>query len=110
MIDRLSDAALALLGSAAVATIVTLNEDGSPHVSSAWVGIEDGEICFATLPDQRKLHNIRRDPRVAVTIQDERINDWGLDHPYRAEAEPTRLSQRGCAMRACSNGADIAEP
>ena len=78
MIDELSDAALALLSSAAVATIVTLNEDGSPHLSSAWVGIEDGEIVFATLPDQRKLHNIRRDSRVAISVQGERVNEWGL--------------------------------
>jgi PPOX class probable F420-dependent enzyme len=97
MIDRLSDAALALLGSAAVATIVTLNEDGSPHVSSAWVGIEDGEICFATLPDQRKLHNIRRDPRVAVTIQDERINDWGLQE-YLVLYGTARITEGGAAQ------------
>jgi len=78
MIEKLSDAALELLASDAVATVVTLNPDGSPHLSAAWVGIEDGEIVLATLPDQRKLHNLRRDPRIALTVQSERINDWGL--------------------------------
>ena len=29
-------------------------------------------------PDQRKLRNLRRDPRIAVTLQGERINQWGL--------------------------------
>lgn len=78
MTVRLSDTALELLASAAVATIVTVNPDGSPHVSVAWVGLEDGELVFGTLEDQRKLRNIRLDPRVAVCVQSERINAWGL--------------------------------
>ena len=78
MIDQLSDAALELLASAAVATVVTLDPDGSPHLSSAWVAIEDGEIVFGTLPDQRKLRNLRRDPRIALAIQSDRVNQWGL--------------------------------
>ena len=76
--DGLSDAARDLLGSTAVATIVTLDDDGSPHVSVAWVGIEDGEIVFGTLDDQRKLRNLRRDPRIALTVQADRTNRWGL--------------------------------
>jgi PPOX class probable F420-dependent enzyme len=78
MIDQLSDEALALIESAALATVVTLNADGSPHISAAWIGLEDGELVFGTLPDQRKLRNLRRDPRIAVTLQGERINQWGL--------------------------------
>jgi len=97
MIDALSDAALTLLQSPAVATIVTLNDDGSPHVSSAWIGIEDGEICFATLPDQRKLHNIRRDSRVAVTVQAERINEWGL-REYLALYGTARITEGRAAQ------------
>ena len=78
MIDQLFDEALALIGSAVVATVVTLNADGSPHISAAWIGLEDGELVFGTLRDQRKLRNLRRDPRIAVTLQGERINQWGL--------------------------------
>ena len=78
MIDRLSAPALALLESAAVATVTTLNADGSPHMSAAWIGVEGGEIVFGTLHDQRKLRNLRRDPRIALTVQGERINEWGL--------------------------------
>ena len=55
MSNELSDAALALLASDAVATVVTLDADGSPHLSAAWVGVEDGEIVFGTIGDQRKL-------------------------------------------------------
>jgi len=78
MIDQLTESALDLLASHAVATVATLNSNGSPHLSLAWVGVEDGEIVFGTLNDQRKLRNLRRDPRVSLTIQSDRINEWGL--------------------------------
>lgn len=72
------EAARALLETNAVAHVVTLDEDGSPHVTAAWVGLEGNEIVVATLPDQRKLRNLRRDPRVALSIPSTRVNDWGL--------------------------------
>lgn len=92
----MSGAARALLASATVATIVTLNEDGSPHVSSAWIAVEHGEIVFATLPDQRKLRNIRRDPRVAVSVQAERVNEWGL-REYLVLYGTARITEGGAA-------------
>ena len=78
MTDDLSDDARALIDSAAVATLVTLDEDGAPHISAAWIGLDDGAIVIGTLNDQRKLENIRRDPRVALTVQGDQVNDWGL--------------------------------
>jgi PPOX class probable F420-dependent enzyme len=96
MTDLLSDEALALVQSAAVATVVTLNDDGSAHLSAAWIGIEDDEIVFATLPDQRKLRNIRRDPRIALSIQSERINDWGL-REYLVVYGTARITEGGGA-------------
>ena len=78
MADLLSNQALALIESAAVATLVTLDGDSAPHVSSAWIGLEDGEIVIGTLADQRKLRNLRRDPRVALTVLGDRVNQWGL--------------------------------
>ena len=94
MIDRLSDEAVRLLESAAVATVVTINPDGSPHVSSAWVGIEDGEIVFGTLPDQRKLQNLRRDPRIALSVASERVNEWGLQE-YLVIEGTARITEGG---------------
>ena len=77
-LERLSPQALRLLDSAAVATVVTLDADNAPHVSAAWVGVEHGEVVIGTLDDQRKLRNLRRDPRIALTLQSDRINQWGL--------------------------------
>jgi PPOX class probable F420-dependent enzyme len=65
---RLPDAARELLQSDVVAHVVTLNADGGPQVTAAWVGVDGDEVVFATLPDQRKLHNLRRDPRIAVSV------------------------------------------
>ena len=78
MIDRLTDVALELRGSATGATVATLDPDGSPQMSVAWIGLEDGEVVFGTLNDQRKLRNLRRDPRIAITLQGDRVNEWGL--------------------------------
>jgi PPOX class probable F420-dependent enzyme len=72
------DPARELLSGDAVAHVVTLNEDGSPQVTAAWVGVEEDEIVLATLPDQRKLRNLRRDPRVAISVPSTNVNDWGL--------------------------------
>jgi len=96
MIDHLSDAAHDLLASSAVATIATLNADGSPHLSSAWVGVEDDEIVFGTLDDQRKLRNVRRDPRVALTVQSDHVNAWGL-REYLVIEGTARITEDGAA-------------
>jgi PPOX class probable F420-dependent enzyme len=96
MTADLSDAAFELLGSAAVATIATINEDGSPHLSSAWIGLEDGELVFGTLPDQRKLRNLRRDPRISIQVQSDRINDWGL-REYLIIDGTARITEGGAA-------------
>jgi PPOX class probable F420-dependent enzyme len=96
MTDELSDAALELLGSAAVATVATINEDGSPHLSVAWVGVEDGEIVFGTLPDQRKLRNLRRDPRISIQVASDRINPWGL-REYLVIDGRARITEGGAA-------------
>src|SRR3569833_2917002 len=69
---RLNDAARALIGSGADATLVTLNPDGSPQVSLVWVALESGadgdELVTAHLSEHKKVRNVRRDGRVALTI------------------------------------------
>jgi PPOX class probable F420-dependent enzyme len=74
----LPEAARQLLNSAAVAHVVTIDEDGGPQVTAAWVGIDGDEIVLATLPDQRKLRNLRRDPRIAFSVPSTTRNEWGL--------------------------------
>jgi hypothetical protein len=47
-------------------------------VTIAWVGVDGEEIVMATLPNQKKLHNLRRDPRVTLSLETNRTNEWGL--------------------------------
>jgi PPOX class probable F420-dependent enzyme len=68
-----------LVASGPIAHVVTLNADGSPHVSLAWLGMEGDELVIGTIPDQAKLRNIRRDPRVAVSMVTGTRNAYGLD-------------------------------
>jgi PPOX class probable F420-dependent enzyme len=96
MTELLSPAVRALLESDAVATVVTLDPDGTPHVSSAWVGLEDGEIVIGTLDDQRKLRNLRRDPRVALAIHSSVVNRWGL-REYLVVNGTARVTEGGAA-------------
>ena len=96
MIELLSRAAQALLESDAVATVVTLDPDGTPHVSSAWVGLEGGEIVIGTLDDQRKLRNLRRDPRIALALQSSVVNRWGL-REYLVINGTARVTEGGAA-------------
>ena len=69
---KLDDSARAFIGQGADATLVTINPDGSPQVSLVWVALQstpDGdELVSAHLSEYQKTRNIRRDPRVAVTI------------------------------------------
>ena len=92
----LPEAARTLIESDAVAHVVTLDEDGGPQVTAAWVGLEGDEIVLATLPDQRKLRNLRRDPRIALSIPSSTTNAWGLLE-YLVVYGTARVTEGGAA-------------
>jgi PPOX class probable F420-dependent enzyme len=60
--------------------LVTTNKDGSPQVSGVWVGIEDGEIVAAHTGVAQKVRNIRRDRRVALSIEGTRLHGEALEY------------------------------
>lgn len=90
----ISDRAREVIESDALAHVATIDPDGKPHVTIAWVGLDDGEIVFATLGDQRKLRNIRRDPRVTISIETSRVNEMGL-HEYLVIYGAARVTEGG---------------
>jgi PPOX class probable F420-dependent enzyme len=96
MTVELSEEARKLIESDTVATVVTLRADGSPHVSAAWIGLDADEIVLATLDDQHKLRNLRRDPRIAITLQSDRVNRWGL-REYLVLEGTARVTEGGAA-------------
>lgn len=75
---NLPDEARALIASGAIGHLATIDADGKPHVTCAWVGVEGDELVIGTIPDQRKLRNIRRDPRVTISFETKSTNRWGL--------------------------------
>jgi PPOX class probable F420-dependent enzyme len=94
---RLDDSARTLIGSGADATLVTINADGSPQVSMVWVALQstdDGdELVSAHLAEYQKTRNIRRDPRVALTIA--APTQPGQQTPYLAIRGTARIVEGG---------------
>jgi PPOX class probable F420-dependent enzyme len=80
---RLNDAARDLIGQGADAILVTLNPDGSPHVSLVWAALQstaDGDelvVGHLAKTPSKKVRNLLNDPRVAVTI----VSPGGPGHP-----------------------------
>jgi PPOX class probable F420-dependent enzyme len=92
----LPESARDLIESGRLAHLVTLNADGSPQVAIVWVGIEDGELVCAHLAEQQKLRNIRRDPRVVLSMEGQGRNPMGLDE-YLVVHGTARVTEGGAA-------------
>lgn len=87
----------ALVEGGRLAHLVTLEPDGSPQVTGIWVGIEDNEIVSGHLSgSQRKLANIRRDPRVALSIASGQTGPHGME-PYVVIHGRARVTEGGGA-------------
>lgn len=71
----------------------TLMKDGSPQVTPVWVDFDGKFVRFNSAKGRIKDKNIRRDPRVAITLQDPA-------NPYRY------LEVRGRVVEITENGAD----
>ncbi len=74
----LPDAARAVVDSAALAHLATVDADGSPQASVVWAGTDGEEVVMASLGRRRKLDNIERDPRVVITMETDRVGPGGL--------------------------------
>jgi hypothetical protein len=47
-------------------TLATVREDGSPRISGIEVEFADGELYLGMMPGSLKLHDLERDPRLAL--------------------------------------------
>ncbi|MFR9721773.1 PPOX class F420-dependent oxidoreductase [Streptomyces sp. MS19] len=52
------------------ATVATLNRDGGPQTSLVWIARDGDSVLFSTTEGRQKARNIRRDPRVSLTVYD----------------------------------------
>lgn len=51
-----------------IAHLASLLPDGAPHAVPVWVGVAGDRIAILTGPGSRKARNLRRDPRVALSL------------------------------------------
>jgi PPOX class probable F420-dependent enzyme len=81
-----------LLEDKAYGHVITFNAKGQPETTMVWMDVEGDEALFNTAEGRRKPENIRRDPRVIISVQDRtdpqayavlhgkaRITDQGAD-------------------------------
>jgi PPOX class probable F420-dependent enzyme len=57
-----------VLESTSIGHLATVLPDGAPHAVPVWVDPEGDRIAVITGPDSRKARNLRRDPRVALSL------------------------------------------
>ncbi len=81
---RLPEAVRALLDAPNYAHLATLRADGSPRSHVVWVGLEGDLILVCTSDRTWKARDMRRDPRVSLSVVD-------LADPYKMAAVQGRV-------------------
>jgi PPOX class probable F420-dependent enzyme len=78
----LPESAKELIRAGALGHLVTTSPGGAPQVTCVWVAVEGDDLVSAHLnPGLRKLENVRRNPRVAISFESSEIRPPGL-HEY----------------------------
>ena len=93
MAEHLPEKYVDLLQKKAFANLATLNPDGSPQVTPVWVDYDGKYVRINSARGRVKDRNLRRDPRVSLSIQDP-------ENPYRY------LEIRGKVVEITEKGAD----
>lgn len=93
MPERIPDSHADLFKKAAFGNLATLMSNGSPQVTPIWVDYDGEYVRFNSAKGRVKDRNVRRDPRVAVSILDP-------ENPYRY------LEIRGRVVEITEKGAD----
>jgi PPOX class probable F420-dependent enzyme len=75
----LPESAKELIRSGALGHLVTIGRSGAPQVTCVWVAVDGDDLLTAHLSlRQKKLENVHRDPRVAVSFEGSTIHPPGL--------------------------------
>ncbi|MEV7285867.1 PPOX class F420-dependent oxidoreductase [Streptomyces sp. NPDC093252] len=70
-----ADSVRALLDGKNFASVATIGPDGAPQNSVVWIKREGDTILFSSIDNRQKVRNLRRDPRISVSVYD-------LANPY----------------------------
>ena len=49
--------------------VVTFNPNGQPQLTMVWIDVDGNEALFNTAEGRKKVHNLRRDPRIMISVQ-----------------------------------------
>ncbi len=93
MAKEISGPARELLEAANIGHLATLMADGTPHVTPVWVDVEDSLVLVNSAEGRVKVRNLRRDPRVGLSVVDR-------ENPFAA------VSIRGRVRELTADGAD----
>jgi PPOX class probable F420-dependent enzyme len=85
---QLSHEVRGVIESGRLAHFVTVNRDGGPHLTIVWVGLDGDDIVIGKLIEDQKVRNIRRDPRVSLSIEAEG-DQMGMRHYLVVEGTAT---------------------
>lgn len=69
------DSVRTLLDGKNFASVATLGPDGSPQNSVVWIKREGDTVLFSSVDHRQKVRNLRRDPRISLSVYD-------LANPY----------------------------
>lgn len=78
-----------------LAHMVTINADGSPQVACVWVGLDGDEVVSGHLFEQQKIRNLRRDPRIAISMEPGGGSPDGLPYHFVLHGR-ARVTEGGC--------------
>lgn len=93
------------------AKLATSGPRGQPHVMPVWFVLDGEELVFTTWGDSVKGRNLRRNPRAAVVVDDERA-PYAFVHirgTVTLSEDPDELLRYAAAIGARYMGADRAE-
>ncbi len=69
-VTTLSEKARAFLNEKRFAVLATINSDGTPQLTTMWYLLEGDTIVMNTKAGRIKERNMRRDPRIAICVED----------------------------------------
>jgi PPOX class probable F420-dependent enzyme len=106
----LSDKQLELLRGKHFGVVATVGPDGAPQTSVVWLDTDGEHLIFNTTNSRAKSRNLRRDPRVNVTV-------WDNDNPYlyfevagKAELDTEGANEHIGELSRKYNGTDFHAP
>jgi PPOX class probable F420-dependent enzyme len=96
---------------ARTAKLATVRANGAPHVAPVWVALDGDDVVFTTGETTLKGKALRRDPRVAMSFDDENppFSFVVIEGEARISEDPEALLEWSTRIGGRYMGADRAE-